>query len=94
MTSILKPLRSQVASQKGRWDSLLSRPALKATDFQSLTENSADVILRIRRSHESQLCFAIVSPKVLGWQAEELLGQASNGHFLTRRSAYHRGCSL
>jgi diguanylate cyclase (GGDEF)-like protein/PAS domain S-box-containing protein len=74
MASVLRRLWSQVRNQKGRSNPPWVRPAVKATDFQSLAENSADVILRVgadmKASYVSPSCRA-----VLGWEPEELLGK-------------------
>src|SRR3569833_2045698 len=79
MISVFSRLRGVFQSEKDRAHT--SQPtiapsleAIKQTDFQSLAENSADVILRVGPDMRA----SYVSPssrQVLGWAPEELVGK-------------------
>lgn len=76
MTSLLAHL-SRIIRRRGHShapDRFTAQPGLSNADFQSLTENSADVILRVgpgmRASYASPS-----SREVLGWAPEELIGR-------------------
>ena len=76
LSQVFRPHRnSQVSGQSS------SQSARKAVDFQSITENSADVILRVgadmRASYASPSC-----RQVLGWEPNELVGRDPVAIFL------------